>query len=291
MTLNITVFSKDFVIQASDRCISIGGVPTGAWNKALVFRSKRLGAVLTYTGIAGELERDLDGMPAPSGTTDFLAERICHAEGARWSLRELANRIRQEADGLFSTLPSEWVDRHTAFTLAGWDSVRGEACGYHIHNCLDDHARKTPVCRSAFVVQAMDRSQPDHYAGISDAVHRRQRKRIREALRSGAPAQRVVQLMVKAVWAASDIQPLISTDCVTILLPPKGNAQARFHGGSPLVYGPTTVVIHDDGGAQVFAGVVAQLPEERSFSVGDDSAGMATQISRGYRRESTRARQ
>jgi len=264
--------------------MSSGGDPVEEWNKEVVFRSERLGAVLTYTGLAGRLEKeevgDWAGMPKPSGTADSLAQRICRAEGAKWDLRELADQIRQAADALFSTLPQAWVPRHTAFTLAGWDRASTQPRGYHIHNCLDEHARMTSVCRSAFAIQAMDLSRPDHYAGIPDAVHRRHRKRIRQAVRSGVPAERIVELIVKAFRFAANIDQHISYDCLTILLPPTGNAQARFHSKNPIVHGPTTVVCYNDS-AFLTAGAVAKMPEGTSFWVGDHSAGLATQVSRG----------
>jgi hypothetical protein len=265
--------------------MSIDRVPVEEWNKAVVFRSERLGAVLTYTGVAGRLEReevgDWAGMPKPSGTADWLAQRICRVEGAKWDLGELADQIRQAADDLFSTFPQAWVDRHTAFTLAGWDRAGTQPRGYHIHNCLDEHARMTSVCHSAFAVQAMDVSQPDHYAGISDAVHRRHRKRIRQAVRSGVPAERIVEPIVKAFRSAANIEPRISYDCLTILLPPTGNAQARFHSESPFVHGPTTVVCGRETGTYIIVGPLAEMPEGTSCWVGDHSAGLATQVSRG----------
>jgi hypothetical protein len=288
MTLNITVFSKDFVLQASDRCISAGGVPVDEWNKAVVFLSKQVRAALTYTGVAGRLERqevgDLAEMPKPPGTVDWLADRMCRAEGAEWDLRELADQIRQAADDLFSTLPQECVDRRTAFTLAGWDGASSQPRGYHIHNCLDEHARMTSDCRSVFTVQAVDPSQPDHYAGISDAVHRRRRKRIREALRSGAPVERVVESILQAVRSAASIQRFISADCLTILLPPKGNPQARFHaaGESSMAYGPTTVVCGGDNKATYVIGdPQVDMPEGWTFELGDYDGALGTLLSRG----------
>jgi len=284
MTLNITVFSKDFIIQGSDRCMSVDRVPVEEWNKEVVFRSERLGAVLTYTGVAGRLEReevgDWAGMAKPSGTADSLAQRIGRAEGAKWDLRELARQIRQAADDLFSALPQAWLDRRTALTLAGWDRASAQPGGYHIHNCLDEHARMTSVCRSAFAIQAMDLSQPDHYAGISDAVQRRHRKRIRQAVRSGVPAERIVDLIVKAFRSAASVEPRISYDCLTILLPPTGNLQAKFHSESSIVHGPTTVECGRDC-AVVSAGTVAKIPKGTSVWLGDHSVGPVTEVSRG----------
>ena len=251
----------------------------------MVFLSKRLRATVTYTGIAGAPTGEGTG---PQGTHTWLAQQLCIAEGAGWDAEALTHRIRQEADGWFSTFPKEWVDRRTIFTVAGWDSASTQPRprGYYVHNCLDERGKMTSTCQPFFAVQALNPSQVDHYKGIEEAVHRGRRKQIRRAVRSGGPTERVVDALVEAFRSAARTTPLVSADCLTVFLPIRGHAESWFHpsGGTPEIYGATVVVCGGEGRlTAVFGDSTSMMPEDWSFSLGDLDGGLGVRVSRGYR--------
>lgn len=284
MTLNITVFSKDFILQASDRCLSVDARPLPKQrNKAVVFLSKRLKAAITYTGFAGFT---VDDDARPHGIHAWLAEKIACPECDGWDAKALAHRIQQEADQWFPTLPIEPSKRRTAFVVAGWDMPNARPRGYFVDNFLDGYGKAGSQCRSSFDVRPMGLSTPDHYLGIADAVRRARRKPIRRAIHSGAPVEKVTQSVVDAIRSAARIEPLVSADCLTVVLSIEGKyVQSWFDAGSERAefYGPMIVTCHKDR-QTTLGDLEAVGSRDVSFEMGDLSHGLGVRVSRGERR-------
>ena len=139
MTINITVFGDDYLLQSADRCVSVNGQPVTQLNKVVVFASDRLRLGVTYTGLAAD---DIQWL-----TDLWMCDVLCNSDLMEAAGHDVAEAFRHGANERNEGLSNVWRGIPTIFTFAGWDLVdHASRVLFQVHNCL---ARQGESSRSA----------------------------------------------------------------------------------------------------------------------------------------------
>lgn len=158
MTMILTCLTKDFIVQASDRRISIKKDNKLQWcddhnNKALVYKKQ---VVFAYTGLA-KIPNQKNGQYDIS-TIDWAAEHLSKGK----NLEEAANNLKYRATELMNTNSIRKQPEHIrriAFVGAGFDEVESGSKKIRrplriiIENFIEDDGTLLDQPRNEFRVQ------------------------------------------------------------------------------------------------------------------------------------------
>ena len=237
MTLNITLVTPQYIIQASDRRgVSWDGVNKGQpcddeANKGLVLQADDGIFAITFTGIAS----------CNGQRTDLrLAEGMLDEGVPELPVRQGINIIARLATKWFRTFPTSLDKRHT-FVIGGWERSRTKprAALWTVTNYVAEDGR-TPLdsAKDVFDVQKHAIRPSGGFlllSGQHDAVSRNDRKRLEAALRAGAHPDRLEMALVDTVRAAASKAKwanMINGNVLAILLAPRGEVRASHYPSS-----------------------------------------------------------
>jgi len=283
MTINLTVRADEFIVQAADRCISVAGHPVGELNKSVVFLSDRLRLAVTYTGLAA----DPRGWP----TDLWLSGELSKPDFINSDIGVVAEALRTSSDELYASLPTDWRQVPTIFSLAGWDlrHAKPRFVGVQVENCLDDIGRLSAV-RPSFSNRVLDGRKRVHSAGALTPDHRTEERLLDRMVRSGRSRDRVVSAMVEVVRRTAAHTAVVGSDPVLVTLPIIDAPSGEYHpiGDELVTFGPSLVICSATGvmvigSPAVVYGSSEMEAEHPGIAIGDLSKGFGVRVSKSKR--------
>jgi len=259
MTLVLSALSPAYVVQASDRRMTVDSLPKGdEFNKALVLQCDDGIFAVSFTGLGEVGGRRVDM---------WLAERLLDEGVPELAADDAMGAIALLATEWFRTFPAR-IDKRHVFAIAGWQK-RGAASrpsAWIVSNCLAEDGRAMLGAASdAFEVrrQAIRESGTVEAYGLHQAISRPDRRRLKAALRSARDVDRVEDALVETIRSAAS-KPAwswgIGRNCMVISLSPAGEVRATYCPDStPKVeYGP--FFLWYQGGRNYCAADIEALP-------------------------------
>jgi hypothetical protein len=236
VTLVLTAFTQDLVVQVSDRSLSQKGVP--------------LAETRTKTVVWGPLMFGMSGLAEIEGERSdmWLAARLSEISvGAPDPLERLTTKATQA----FSQVRLDW--RRHAFVAAGWR--RGRPVLATISNCLDAQGGQLARAERVFTLRtyqlpetavfetyAIGAAIPENSTTELKRLGRRVAERT-NMMRGGAGA--VVRLLVDRVRRIANVEPTVGDSLMvgvyprgappvtSLSFPPRENEAAFFYLPSP----------------------------------------------------------
>ena len=250
MTLNVTLANHRFVIQVSDRRLTVGGCPfDDDANKAAILVCRNAVMSITYTGLGyfGELPVD-----------DWIVELLDQNNAARRDVGFAVSLLRQAAAQTFPELPPQDRKVGHTFLLAGWQLHKKRQVPYVwlISNCEDKRGRLIEPPAGHFRARYF---RPEKGAeaeslslalitGMEPAVAPGTAERLGELSRSTMEPDALRDEAVSVIRKAADHPDYgryIRRNCLSVVLPQPGTSQITAEylpaGLGPVAYTPQVI--------------------------------------------------
>ena len=276
MTLNITMITPGYVVQASDRRMT--SMPVGTYendeaNKGIVLKTKDGMFAITFAGVgtykdgSGEKRIDL-----------WLSERLAKEGGPELPIKDAIALIMKESTKRFSTFGATEKSRHT-FVVAGWTTGSGspEAHLWDVSNCAEPGTNKMmPTTAAMFeTVEYAVESGAVHIRafGLHQSLGRGERRRLDAATKRRLTVDQAESVLVGVMRAAA-AKPKwrwgINGEILTIAIARTGETRARLHrdGQQKTGYAPL-LLYHRDGWTVMTGDGHLSAPEHYAANFGD----------------------
>jgi len=278
MTINITVFGDDYLLQAADRCVSVNGNPVAQLNKVVVFASDRLRLGVTYTGLAA------DGNQWP--TDMWICETLCNNSYTNASGEQIAEEFRVASNKRLEALPPDWRTVPTIYTFAGWDMANEVGrVFFQVHNCLDELGLAGPPGDS-FQTRYVEAGQRVLFSGALRPDVRSDRRLLDRMLRLARSRTKIAEEVVAIVRHTAAYTRVVGPDPITVVLPLGGDAVCEYNppGRTPWTFGSGLVICSSTqgvmtiGSPEAFYGSPELEAEVGGFTIGDAKAGFGVTV-------------
>jgi hypothetical protein len=287
MTLVITTGCPEFVLQVSDRRFTRldTRLPvTDEGNKVLVVRACDADLAVSFTGL-GIIEGEWTG--------DWLLARIAQAKAAESGFDECVEAVRGAAESAFARMARacRWPLAHT-FVFAGFRHGAGQPRVVVVTNCESGNFRTGPIA-STFSAHDMSSARyPYHEAGMTPAMHKDSKARIRGLIRKTQAYPAVADLVVNQIRLASSHRKhgkYVGRQCMSVCVFRSGRVEAVYHPthSRPVTYAPNLIDTFpaQGGGLGHMSIKDVQLVGGRPMSFGPTAGGMTVLDRRQLRRE------
>jgi hypothetical protein len=234
MTINVTLFGDEWVLQAADRRISGDGHPSRDQNKAIVLMTDRVRASAVYTGLANHPNSTAwvppdGGEIRDSHSTDvWLAEVLADRRLTNAGINDVLGVVREASDERWKNLPAVWVECPLLISICGWDLATGQPIGGQVSNFLEDDGAVGTI-RSIFAERQFSTAHRADVVGDIDPNNRRAEERHLDRIaRVGRSKERVISESVAVIRRAAARTETVSNDPVVVWLPLRGDASAHY---------------------------------------------------------------
>jgi hypothetical protein len=261
MTLNMTLITSAYVVQASDRRmveLPSGRIVNDKANKGLILQSEDGIFAVTFAGV---------GMYRGKRVDEWLAEKAAEEGVPEVPIERGVEMIRQVASDWFRTFPGGVDKRHT-FVVAGWTGVgtSPEASIWVITNHGDERGRALETAAAEFAARCLPirpRTAQFHAFGLIGSVERAERRRLDAVMRKNPDFDRAEAAVVDSIRSAAT-KPAwswgINRDVLAVTLSPAGQARSTFYPQSAASYNYAPYVIWHSAGNNYIAGDADVLP-------------------------------
>jgi hypothetical protein len=263
LTLNITLATTNYLIQASDRrmvSIPTAGTVDDDANKGLLLQTADGLFAITFAGIG----KFRDG--AVQRIDMWLAEQMLKEGVPELPIRDGIDRLARAATGLFRKFLKTAEARHQ-FIVAGWENQGPTPRPglWMLSNATGPDGRTwSPLPNEAFTVHYTPLKSSFHITGMWEAVPRAARRRLAAALRATSDIERIEQALVETVRAAAmQARDVINGNVLIITITPNGQARATHHPSDdpPMRYAP--LFVWYKSGRNFVAGDAWAIPSNR----------------------------
>lgn len=201
MTLNITLATPSYVIQASDRrMVSIpeGKVCDDEANKGLVIKADDGVFSITFAGIGRIYGKRVD---------IWLAEKLLDEGVPELPISQGVQVISRLATDWFGTFPKNLNKRHS-FIIAGWEKSGNDssAVAWRISNSITDDGKTLESAMNTFHVKKFDIKKPRallQISGLTGAFSRDDKRRIEALLKTKLTPDKAEEALVNTIKRAA----------------------------------------------------------------------------------------
>ena len=230
MTLNLTLATPQYVIQASDRrmtSVPDGRILNDEANKGLVVKADDGIFAITFAGIGLYNGKRMDM---------WLAEKLLDNGVPELPVHKGVEILTNLATSWFRTFPKTVDKRHT-FMIAGWEKQgnNSKAVIWRVENCLSREGGALKSAKDTFGIVRFDIGNSRvnlQGSGLVNAFSRDDRRRLEAMFRTKFSPIQAREMLVDIIKRASRDPKWswgINKNVLTILLTPNGQIEATHY--------------------------------------------------------------